>query len=390
MPRATRRLLLGALVAAALLSLVQGLRTALSDPEGSQDNQWGPSRALLHHTDPYAAYLDGGRASPFILTQDPNYPASGLMFLWPYAALDWPTARVLWALSNLLFTALMVFVLSRFFPPGARAESSLWLGALFLMGTPWRVTVSNGQHPLFALAFFLLAFHLLRSKRRGSGLSLAASWFKWSLAFPLSLVFGRFGRRGLGIVLAAAAAHAALTLFAAAWTHASVVSLLTGPLRVAQITTRPGEVDVFAVLRSLGFESRLLGGALALAVLGVSFAAVARDRDALSALSTLALTSLVVVYHLIYDFVVLVIPLAYVLRDQARHARGRYYAVVIAFMWFADRAAQSVLSLPMAADRTALAGGYFWLKASIVYAALFGDWINAFRGGCFERARRDG
>jgi hypothetical protein len=187
------------LLAAACVSVAQGLRNAVR-PEGSQDNQWGPSRALLRHVDPYAAFLDSqGGPPPFILCQIPTYPASGLVFLWPYAPWAWPTARALWAWSNIVFTAVILLCILRLLPRETPQGAKWLLLALFLVGTPWRNTVGNGQHTLFTLAFFLLAVVLSRSSPIGAGLSLSASWLKYTVAFPLSLHFtrSRHGRRAV-------------------------------------------------------------------------------------------------------------------------------------------------------------------------------------------------
>ena len=95
-----KTLLLTLLIILALISIAQGLNNAIVRSSGSQDNQWGPSRVLLQGSNPYAVYLNQEEPHPFILSQYPNYPSSGLIFLWPYAIWDWPTAKVLWAFSK--------------------------------------------------------------------------------------------------------------------------------------------------------------------------------------------------------------------------------------------------------------------------------------------------
>src|SRR4029077_9842560 len=53
----------------------------------SQDNDWGPARALLHGLDPYKLYLHCASCPkpPFLPPVAPMYPASGLILLWPLA-----------------------------------------------------------------------------------------------------------------------------------------------------------------------------------------------------------------------------------------------------------------------------------------------------------------
>ena len=142
------------------------------------DNQWGPSRALLEHEDPYALALNSQKSTPFIMFQQPVYPVSGLVFLWPIAIWDWPVAKAIWAFSNLVFTAIILFSLFSLFPEGTTNSTKVLLSLVFLTSTYWRFCVIKGQHSLFSLAFFLLSIYLLRRDSFGCGLSLAVSWFK--------------------------------------------------------------------------------------------------------------------------------------------------------------------------------------------------------------------
>src|SRR5215217_5444006 len=101
------RLALAMLIVIAALALARGLNLAVFDSEGGKDFQWSGSRTLLDHRNPYAEYQEyrqGLREKPFILTQAPNYPASGYVFLWPFAALEWSAAKAAWAVANVCFT----------------------------------------------------------------------------------------------------------------------------------------------------------------------------------------------------------------------------------------------------------------------------------------------
>ena len=363
------------LILGACVSLIQGLNNAILRDEGSQDNQWGPSRALLERTDPYEAHLDPIAPSPFILCQAPNYPASGLLFLWPYAVWEWPTAKALWAISNVVFTAVIVLCLFLLLPQDTPRVSKLLLPTLFLMGTPWRNGVGNGQHALFTLAFFLLAVVMLTRSRKYSGIPLTVSWFKYTIAFPLSLFFAR-SKRGWQAICIAAAVHAGLTVFLAIWVNTSPIDLLLGPLKVAQSATGRGEIDVFAIASVLQLDSRVLPGLVALAILGITYAVVIHDRDALSCLSTLSIASLSVCFHGVYDFVVLVLPLTYALRERARGARACGYLVLVGTIWFAGKGGDVLAHVSWITVPDPLVSACFWLKVLLFYGVLAVDWTT--------------
>lgn len=388
-PKILERAILLLLVTAACVSLLQGLRNAVVREGGSQDAQWGPGRALLDGTDPYAAYLNRRGESPFILCQAPNYPASGLVFLWPYAMWDWPTAKALWALSNVAFTAIVLLCLFRLLPTGTPSTAKLLIAALFLIGTPWRNAVGNGQQSLFTLSLFLLSVVFLRRNAVAAGIVLASSWLKYTIAFPLSLFFTR-SRRGWLAILIAATIHVALTVFAAAWTRTSPIQLLLGPIQVAQTATGKGYLDVFAIAAEIGLSSKLLPFGAALAILGITYIATRRDPDALSCLSTLSIASMTVCFHLIYDFVVLVIPLSYAIRERAGSSRARRYIVVVVMIWFVDKAVRSSSDLLASGLMDWAVLLWFWVKALVLYAVLCADWAGAFRGGAHAPREEDG
>ena len=282
----------------------------------SHDNDWGPAHALLHGLDPYKLYLSCLACTKpvFVPAVAPMYPASGLILLWPFAVLPWPVARAAWAVLNLLFGAGLVLLLHRLFPAeGPWRSLALAFIALFA-GAPFLTNLAIGQHAVFALGWFVVA---LWADRRGNAAlaaaSLAAAWFKYTLTFPLSLIFLVRGRWAL--LLGALAIHVGLTGFAAVWTGSSPLDLLLGPLRVVHAVHRAGHLDVFGLAMRLGLTPKLLpiaaASALTLAVLLA--ARRSRPRDDLALLCLLSLFAYAVVYHLAYDLVVLVIPLFYVL-----------------------------------------------------------------------------
>jgi len=317
----------------------------------SQDNEWAPARALLHGLDPYRLYLGCLTCDnpPFPGPVAPSYPASGLMMLWPLAALPWPLARAVWAVSNLFFGAVLCLILWRLFLPRSGWRVLALTTIVFFAGTPFLNNLGNGQHAVFTLVFFAAA---LWAERRGNtalaSAFLAASWFKYTLGVPLSLVFVARGR--WAALLGAVAIHAVLSVFAAIWTGASLPDLLLGPLRVAHVATAPGHLNLLGLAARMGLESKLLPlvatAALTAAIVLAAWRSGA-DHD-LPLLSLLSLFAYAVVYHLGYDLVILVIPLFYVVsRIRSWHERDRLsrgwtimLGVLLAWTWFGDHPIQ--------------------------------------------------
>jgi hypothetical protein len=116
-----------------------------------------------------------------------------------------------------------------------------------------------------------------------------------------------------------------------------------------------------------------------------SFLAIRRDPDVLSCLSTLSLTAMAVVFHLMYDFVVLVIPLCYALLQGRASVRAKGYLLTVGIIWFLDKFVEKVaeLAVDMADLPTAVVAsvmdGFFWVTVVAFYGTLFMDWWVAFQ-----------
>src|SRR5262249_19778978 len=205
-------------------------------PGGSQDFQWAVSRVLLKRESPFKllAEFKAGKlnSDPFrplpsypASANGPTYPASAEVFLWPVAAIDLDHAKWFWAVANTLFAIGSVILVARMLDVGGVILAAL-LG-LFLASTPVRNSIGNGQQGLFSFFFFLLALTLQqRNKTPLAALCLAVSWLKYTITFPLSLVFLR--REWKQTLLIAVFIHIGLTIFLGFWTHENVLSLLLG------------------------------------------------------------------------------------------------------------------------------------------------------------------
>jgi hypothetical protein len=337
------------LVLLGAISCAQGVRNAIDEDRGnSKDLQWAPSRYLLHGTNPYRLYQQykSGALSenPFLLAQFPNYPASSIVVLWPIAALDFDTAKVLWAGLNVAATAGTVYLLGRLF--GLSLPLTLALGGLFFVSTPVRNTIGNGQQGLVSLFFFLAALWLNETKKPlwACALCLALSWLKFTVTVPLSLIFlaHRDGRLALA---GAVAIHVILTLALSWWTATNPIALLMGSLAVNETGLWSDMFDFLAITRYLDIPSRLPGLLLGLVLLGLAAVVLVRDRRAAPVdLALLGLVSVVWTHHSGYDYFVLVLPLAYVCmqwRELMAHPAGRLAIALTCFavlmVWYGQR-----------------------------------------------------
>ena len=355
------------------LSSMQGFLNAVR-PNGSQDFQWSVSRQLLKHENPYRLFIEGGAGTM------PVYPASAEIFLWPVAALNFDDAKWVWAATNMLFAIGSIVLVARITEMSGVLMVSL-LG-LFLASTPVRTTVGNGQHGLFSFFFFLLAIDLQRhGKTPAAALCLAASWLKYTVTFPLSLIFIR--REWRKTFALACAVHLGLTLFLAFWTGETPLNLVLGPLMLAGNSVTASMFDVIAIGRYIGLSSLIGPASVGIALLIVVAALMFKSKnDLIFDLSLLSLLSLVWGYHWQYDYFVLIIPLAYSLkrlRQDTIDSADILTILSVFLIWFVQRIVDSAVAWTSGTASLSVASNViFWLTCLVFYAAFISYLTSAF------------
>jgi Glycosyltransferase family 87 len=360
------------LVVLGVLSSAQGFLNAIK-PDGSGDLQWGVSRHLLNHENPHRLFV----------FPPPVYPSSAEIFLWPLAALDFDNAKWLWAVTNIGLAIGCVVLVARI--AGVSGVAGLGLLGLFLAGTPVRTTIGNGQHGLFSFFFFLLAIDLQqKTKTPLAGLCLAASWLKYTITLPLSLVFIR--REWRTTFAIACTVHIGLTVFLAFWTGENPLELLLSPFLLSlNAVITPSMFDVIAIAKYIGVSSlkgpASVGIALFIAVAVLMFKS---ENNLLVDLSLLSLVSVIWSCHWQYDYFVLIIPLAYALKHWQQGAVGITDMLIVLstfLIWFVQRIVDSaVVWFPESISLMLAKQAIFWVACLTIYAALVSYFIIACQG----------
>lgn len=363
-----------ALLAMASVSVAQGVVNAVLLSDGSQDFQWEPSRALLQRSDPYAAFLARGGAAH--LSQAPNYPVIGLVLFLPFAAMDWDTAKVAWAGVNLGLTAVILMLVTSLIPE-VSARRKLLLVVAFLCSTPWRNGLGNGQHALLSLAAFLAAVVLPTKVLWARPFLLAVSCVKYSIGAPLALIW-LHSRTGVIALAWAAFIHLLAAEIAAEWLRVPAIDLVQGPWKVARIATGPGYLDVFAVATHAGFDRGSIIPAIVAASIGAgTWTALRSVRDVLLVVSLVSVTALAVIFHLGYDYVLLVVPLAYAFRENFRGALPLCFLLLVGATWFGNKAVNLLIGLGTLPE--SFQGCWYWFEVLLLYGTLCTAWWTALK-----------
>jgi hypothetical protein len=252
------------------------------------------------------------------------YPPASYPVLWPLVGwLDFTAARWLWAGTSVVMLSWLAWLIVRESGAETRLERA-FVALLLLSMNATGVTIGNGQLIVHCLPVLLIGLLLLR-RRRGEWRHdlLAASLILVALVKPNIAAFffwavlfwpGRLRPAVLVVV-----GYLALTLFAAAFQGAGVPALIAGWLRnSASVGARLGYGNLEMWFADVGLPAwGILSSLLVLGMLGV-WTYVHRDVDIWLFFGVTAIVARVAVYHMVYDDLLVLLPMVALFRIAKR------------------------------------------------------------------------
>lgn len=365
-----RGALLVVLALLAAVSLLQGIRNAVSD---SQDFQWDAMKVFSMRINPYdesasmnpSGILDSFGYDDYYLQMEANQFPSLLMLLLPFSVLSPLAARYVWIVCNLIFTGLILLLLRKTLMSDMDRYSFTILSLLMIAGTPYRNQLGVGQHTLFAFCFFLIALYFSEysSKRNWilTTLALFVCYFKYTLTVPLALIF-IYKKRYREIIISACM-HIVLTVVGAVWLNDSFINMILKPLKVASAISADGGLDISAI-----FAGSVIAYILAAAIMVFLFILALRLPEGYekSFMAILVLWSLIVTYHRTYDFFVMIVVAALFteLKGSGRSMEWlkAYYVITMVAVFFVLRVFHEAL-----ASKIAVGAMYYLLMFLLTY-----------------------
>jgi hypothetical protein len=323
------------LVAASVVCMGKGFLNAVGQGgigtgalSNSKDFQWSPAWLFVRGIDPYLASLTH---DPRLLAQAPNYLPSLYVLFAPFGVLPFDVAKIIWAVCNVaLAVATPILIASRL---GWSRTRIAFLVVAFLVATPTRTVVSNGQQALLITFCAILAYTASRPITTGAALAVAI--VKHSFAPPL--VIGLLYRLRYAAVAWAGAISLVLTAIFSAVVQETPWRLLTSLLKVNRTSVNTGIADVMSVSELVvggryGGLVSLWIALLTLVILVVMSRKMLRG-DWLPSLAAAAAVSLLSFKHLIYDYVFLLPIIVYAL--TAMYGWRRIVVIaVIGYFWY--------------------------------------------------------
>jgi hypothetical protein len=252
------------------------------------------------------------------------YPPASYAMLWiPLGWLDFTPARWLWAGSSVVMLGWLAWLIVR--ESGAETRLERAFAALLLLSmNATGVTIGNGQLILHCLPFLLTGLLLLR-RGRGDWRNdlLAALLMLVALVKPSITAFFfwavLFWPRRLRPAVLVVSGYVALTLFAAAFQGAGVPALMAGWLRnSAGVAARLGYGNLEMWFADVGLPGwGVPASVLVLCLLGV-WTYAHRDADIWVSLGVIAIVARMGVYHMVYDDLLVLLPMVALFRIAKR------------------------------------------------------------------------
>jgi hypothetical protein len=323
------------------VSVLAGLQNSFRH---SQDLQWSGTRLLLHHVNPWLQSLAGNPGGSLILSQGPNYAHFLYLLMSPLGAMSFAVARVVWAVCNLIFAGLTLWMVKRIFKQ-APAEWGVTCIA-FLCGTSFRNDLGNGQQALLVLVLVAAAYSARKSWPKWLWFGLSYCKYSFSPPYFFDLLFSR----PIGFVLATLIPAVIGVLWAHWMVGGSWLQLIVEPLLVGK-GIRPSNSDLMAMVDEFfiwrhGTNALYIILEYAIPVLGAAavawwmrFRSGLRGDELRQALTAVYGTAALLLFrHLGYDFVFLIFAFALGLKYRQQIA-ARGVLVCIGYFWFIQRAA---------------------------------------------------
>jgi Glycosyltransferase family 87 len=318
----------------AAISLYVGVREALVT---GTDFQWSGARLIGQHIDPWKTMMEGDPNHQIRPGQTPNYLHELYMFLLPVGYLSLSKALAVWCAVNLLLLSATLWCVIRMFHMDRM--HAILLALLVLSSTPLRMTLSNGQHGLFILLMLTLVFYLRAPAARGIFLGISYSKYSFS---PLLVFFLILKKRFLMLIMSAVVPAVGLFVVWRMLHGSNLLTLATEPLKLSRYGVGLGFADIMTpiemTLKNAGYSAQLayvIPTAVGMLAAVISAVTLARMKN-LSENAQYALILLLTLFcfkHLLYDFVVMLAPLAIVL--TAGKSAARTIALIgILYFWF--------------------------------------------------------
>ena len=320
--------------------------TAMKYPNGQFDFQWDAAKLLTEKINPYIESLYhntayDGKYIPFFGKVEANQFPSMLWCLFPYTFFNVINAKNAWYITNCVCTVGSILI-GRILCKNINKKDYILAILLVLCSSSYESLMGVGQHTIFSLFFFLLSMWICDKYYNKNSIIwitlasffLGVSWFKYTITLPITGYF--IYKKWIKPVIGALAFHIGLMCFSSYWLSCSIKDLIVFPLKISFMLENKGFIDLGVWIECSLIRITIM---IVMVLLAIICTMRARKEDSLLVLSILSLTSLLIVYHRRYDYIILIFLLLYVISNLRKRISNKGRGIItniicLAGVWF--------------------------------------------------------
>jgi glycosyl transferase family 87 len=337
-PKPTAAVLLALFAILGAAEVVPAVRESLRDKSVDIVRQWTTLQYVTSHVNPYPVALDALRATYGVLAPrgpvhlrdtrifdippigphpdtnrtlgppEATYPPTAMIAMLPLAVFNVDLLRVAWLVMNLALLALVARELALL--TGATGLSSALILAIVAAWPPAMSCVGRQQFSLLVLWSVLVAQRVEGRNPVLSGALYSLALIKPSVAIPFLLL--PLAARRAAVLATVGVTQLALLRAMSAMVHEGPVRLLREWISVAAYF-RQGMYTSQDIVNGLRLDGTMVDFAVPIGWLIVAYL-VGRRLDTSPRFEFLSLVSCVWVYHGVYDFVAMLVPVTLLIR----------------------------------------------------------------------------
>lgn len=322
------------LISLSIVSLGRGIFNAYLY---SHDFQYSPAVMTWSGINHYQYILNGGREMAndiLMLSQNGEYGQGLFILLYPFTLLSWNLAKFLMMIINVFLSLFLPIFLSKKF--SLSNEKTFLLITLFLISTPCRNVIGNGQISFVMLLFISFPFfykqitHIILS---------GIVYLKYNIGYLLFLYF--ISKKEIKNTLYSSIIFISGWLIYCFITDSNLLTNLIEPLKVTfYIKTTSELVYGLSFLKFIFSDNNYLNFIILSSSIIFSFLFLLRIKDANCNLIKLSLFCLIILIfspHRMYDYILLLPLLAFSLKYFERYFITKVNMLLIFYIFFGLR-----------------------------------------------------
>lgn len=299
----------------------------------SYDFHLSPAKLVLEGINHYQYVLDGkhdgGANDKLLYSQDGLYGHGLFIILMPFTFISWEKAKLLWSLINILFSFLILVLLSkRFVMP---VNLIVLCSCIFLLSTPFRINIAYGQQTLFTFLFFLLPFVF---KNKLSIFLSGLSYFKYNIGYIIFLYF--VSLKNLNKMIISLLPFIFGWLFYSYLTNTNLLKSLFDPiLALGYFLSKENHlpVTIFSLLAKIGIP-KIVGIFIPMILSYLIILKLKEVKDELLKLSIICLTCLSFTAHQLHDYILLLPTLIFSIKNYSLFVSKINLLLIFYFFFF--------------------------------------------------------